>query len=227
MFNGMDPQWDLYLPALQDTLYMVGLSVFFATLIGIPLGVLLVITRPGHIMEQRVVYQIVSTIINIIRSVPFIILLFAIIPFTKFVTGLFMTEGTFIFKEGAIVPLVVYAAPYIARLMESALLEVDAGIIEAFQAMGATRRQIIFKVMLKEARPSLVLAITIALIGLIDATAMAGGLISAGGLGNVAYTYGFQRWDTLVMVITVVILIVMVQCLQMIGNFIARSMRKD
>lgn len=220
MFNGMDPQWDLYLPALQETLYMVGLSVFIATIIGIPLGVLLVITRPGHIMEQPVFYQIVSTVINIIRSVPFIILLFAIIPFTKLVTG------TFIGKEGAIVPLVVYAAPYIARLMESALLEVDAGIIEAFQAMGATRRQIIFKVMLKEARPALVLSLTIAVIGLIDATAMAG-IIGAGGLGNLAYRYGFQRWDMLVMIITVIILIILVQLLQTLGNRIARSMRKD
>ncbi|BAU28700.1 D-methionine transport system permease protein [Aneurinibacillus soli] len=220
MFNGMDPQWDLYLPALQETLYMVGLSVFIATLIGIPLGVLLVITRRGHIMEQPVFYQIVSTIINVIRSVPFIILLFAIIPFTKLVTG------TFIGKEGAIVPLVVYAAPYIARLMESALLEVDAGIIEAFQAMGATRRQIIFKVMLKEARPALVLSLTIAVIGLIDATAMAG-IIGAGGLGNLAYRYGFQRWDTLVMLITVIILIILVQLLQTLGNRVARSMRKD
>jgi D-methionine transport system permease protein len=162
----------------------------------------------------------VSTIINIIRSVPFIILLFALIPFTELIVG------TFIGKEGAIVPLVVYVAPYIARLMESALLEVDAGLIEAFQAMGATRRQIIFNVMLKEARPALVLSLTIAIIGLIDATAMAG-IIGAGGLGNLAYRYGFQRWETLVMIITVIILIVLVQLLQTLGNRIARSLRKD
>jgi D-methionine transport system permease protein len=220
MFNGMDPHWDLYFPALQETLYMVGLSIFFGTLVGIPLGVLLVITRPGHIFEQPLFYQIVSTIINIIRSVPFIILLFALIPFTELIVG------TFIGKEGAIVPLVVYVAPYIARLMESALLEVDAGLIEAFQAMGATRRQIIFNVMLKEARPALVLSLTIAIIGLIDATAMAG-IIGAGGLGNLAYRYGFQRWETLVMIITVIILIVLVQLLQTLGNRIARSLRKD
>jgi D-methionine transport system permease protein len=220
MFNGMDPHWDLYFPALQETLYMVGLSIFFGTLVGIPLGVLLVITRPGHIFEQPLFYQIVSTIINIIRSVPFIILLFALIPLTELIVG------TFIGKEGAIVPLVVYVAPYIARLMESALLEVDAGLIEAFQAMGATRRQIIFNVMLKEARPALVLSLTIAIIGLIDATAMAG-IIGAGGLGNLAYRYGFQRWETLVMIITVIILIVLVQLLQTLGNRIARSLRKD
>lgn len=220
MFNGMDPHWDLYLPALQETLYMVGWSIFLGTLIGIPLGVLLVITRPGHIFEQPVFYQITSTIINIIRSVPFIILLFALIPLTKFIIG------TFIGVEGAIVPLVVYVAPYIARLMESALLEVNPGLIEAFQAMGATRRQIIFNVMLKESRPALVLSLTIAVIGLIDATAMAG-IIGAGGLGNLAYRYGFQRWETLVMIITVIILIVLVQLLQTLGNRIARSMRKE
>ncbi|MBN6188774.1 ABC transporter permease [Aneurinibacillus sp. BA2021] len=216
----MDPHWDLYLPALQETLYMVGWSIFLGTLIGIPLGVLLVITRPGHIFEQPVFYQITSTIINIIRSVPFIILLFALIPLTKFIIG------TFIGVEGAIVPLVVYVAPYIARLMESALLEVNPGLIEAFQAMGATRRQIIFNVMLKESRPALVLSLTIAVIGLIDATAMAG-IIGAGGLGNLAYRYGFQRWETLVMIITVIILIVLVQLLQTLGNRIARSMRKE
>jgi D-methionine transport system permease protein len=220
MFNGMDPHWDLYLPALQETLYMVGFSIVIATLIGIPLGVLLVITRPGHIFEQRFIYQAANTIINIIRSVPFIILLFALIPFTKLVSG------TFIGVEGAIVPLVVYASPYIARLMESALLEVDAGLIEAFQAMGATRRQIIFNVMLKEARPALILSLTIALIGLIDATAMAG-IIGAGGLGNLAYRYGFQRWETLVMIFTVIILIILVQIFQTLGNRIARAMRKD
>jgi D-methionine transport system permease protein len=220
MFNGMDPQWDLYLPALQETLYMVGWSIFIGALIGIPLGVLLVITRPGHIFEQKVFYQIVSTIINIIRSVPFIILLFVLIPVTTLIVG------TFIGKEGAIVPLVVYVAPYIARLMESALLEVDAGLIEAFQAMGATRRQIIFNVMLREARPAIVLSLTIAIIGLIDATAMAG-IIGAGGLGNLAYRYGFQRWETLVMIITVIILIVIVQVLQTLGNRIARAMRKE
>ncbi|WP_236692966.1 methionine ABC transporter permease [Aneurinibacillus tyrosinisolvens] len=199
---------------------MVGFSIVIATLIGIPLGVLLVITRPGHIFEQRFIYQIANTIINIIRSVPFIILLFALIPFTKLVSG------TFIGVEGAIVPLVVYASPYIARLMESALLEVDAGLIEAFQAMGATRRQIIFNVMLKEARPALILSLTIALIGLIDATAMAG-IIGAGGLGNLAYRYGFQRWETLVMIFTVIILIILVQIFQTLGNRIARAMRKD
>ncbi|WCK52398.1 ABC transporter permease [Aneurinibacillus sp. Ricciae_BoGa-3] len=220
MFNGMDPQWDLYGPALRETLYMVGFSIVLATLIGIPLGVILVITRPGHIFQQSVVYQITSTIINIIRSVPFIILLFALIPFTK------LLVGTFIGVQGAIVPLVVYAAPYIARLMESALLEVDPGLIEAFQAMGATRRQIIFKVMLKEARPALVLAVTIAVIGLVDATAMAG-IIGAGGLGNLAYTYGFERWDTLVMTLTVIILIIIVQILQTLGNSIAKAMRKE
>ncbi|AMA72839.1 MULTISPECIES: methionine ABC transporter permease [Aneurinibacillus] len=220
MFSGADPHWDLYLPALQETLYMVGLSIFIGTLIGIPLGVLLVITRPGHIFEQPIIFQIINTIINIIRSVPFIILLFALIPLTKLIVG------TFIGVEGAIVPLVVYVSPYIARLMESALLEVDAGLIEAFQAMGATRRQIIFNVMLKEARPAIVLSLTIAIIGLIDATAMAG-IIGAGGLGNLAYRYGFQRWETLVMIITVIILIVLVQLLQTLGNRIARTMRKE
>ncbi|WP_027417135.1 methionine ABC transporter permease [Aneurinibacillus terranovensis] len=220
MFSGVDFQWDLYVPALQETLYMVGFSIFLATVIGVPLGVLLVITRPGHIFAQPVVYQVVSTIINILRSIPFIILLFVLIPFTKLVVG------TFIGVQGAIVPLVFYASPYIARLIESALLEVDPGLIEAFQAMGATRSQIIFKVMIREARPAIVLSLTIAVIGLVDATAMAG-IIGAGGLGNLAYQYGFQMWQLPVMIITVIILILLVQLLQMIGNRIARSLRKE
>ena len=164
--------------------------------------------------------SILNTIINIIRSLPFIILLFFILPFTKFLMG------TSIGVQGVIVPLVVFTAPYIARLMETALLEVDRGVIEAYQAMGVSTIKIIWHVMVKEARPSLVLGLTIATIGLIGATAMAG-LVGAGGLGDLAYRFGHLRYEPEVMYATVFILIILVQGLQSLGNGIARRLKKD
>ncbi|MGE5701233.1 MAG: methionine ABC transporter permease, partial [Clostridia bacterium] len=188
---------DLYWQSIKETSAMVGYSLLISTIIGLFLGVVLVVTRPNHIYENRVIYGILNVIINILRSLPFIILMVAIIPFTKIIVG------TTIGVKGAIVPLVVYTAPYIARLLESAMLEVDKGVIEAFQAMGATRNQIIFRVLLKESRPGLILGLTIATIGLIGASAMAG-VVGAGGLGDVAIRYGYQRWEPTVMITCVI-----------------------
>jgi len=193
--------------------------LFVSTIIGIPLGVLLVITQPNHLLPNKWIFHTLNVIINIIRSLPFIILMVAIIPFTELIVG------TSIGIEGAIVPLIVYTAPYIARLMETALLEVDRGVIEAYQAMGASRSQIIFRIMLREARPGIVLCLTIATIGLIGATAMAGA-VGAGGLGDLALRYGYQQWDVEVMLITVVMLIIIVQVLQSLGNWAAKKLKK-
>lgn len=206
--------------SLQETVIMVGFSLFIATLIGIPLGILLVITQGNHLFPNKWMYHTLNTVINIVRSLPFIILMVAIIPFTELVVG------TSIGIEGAIVPLIVYTAPYISRLMETALHDVDRGVIEAYQAMGASRTQIIFRIMLREARPGIVLCLTIATIGLIGATAMAGA-VGAGGLGDLALRYGYQQWDIEVMIITVVILVVLVQCIQSLGNWAARKLKKS
>lgn len=206
--------------SVVETFQMVGISLLFSVLIGIPLGIFLVLTRPGQSLENKWVYEVLNLIINIIRSVPFIILLFFILPFTKLIVG------TTIGVKGVIVPLVIYTAPYISRLMESALLEVDAGVIEAYQAMGIKTRKIIWNVMLREARPSIILGLTIATVSLIGATAMAG-LVGAGGLGDIAYRFGHLRYEVDVMYATVFILIVLVQSIQTIGNKLAANLKKD
>jgi len=218
-FRSFSEFGDLYVQSLKETGSMVGYSLLISAIIGLFLGIVLVVTRPGHIYQNSVLYQILNVLINILRSLPFIILMVAIIPFTKAIVG------TTIGVKGAIVPLVIYTAPYLARLMESALLEVDRGVIEAFQAMGATRGQIITRVLLREARPGLVLGLTIGTISLIGATAMAG-VVGAGGLGDVAIRYGYQRWEPNVMITCVILLILSVQLVQSIGNWIAKKMRK-
>lgn len=210
---------DLYLQALRESGVMVGYSLLISAVIGLILGVVLVVTREGHLYPNAVVYQTLNVAINILRSLPFIILMVSIIPFTKAVVG------TTIGVKGAIVPLCAYTAPYLARLMETALLEVDRGVIEAFQAMGAARRQIIMHVILREARPGLVLGLTIGTISLVGASAMAG-VVGAGGLGDVAIRYGYQRWEPDVMVTCVILLILSVQLVQSAGSAIARKMRK-
>jgi len=205
---------DLFIQAIVETLYMVGWSLLIGTLIGGPLGILLVVTRKGGVLENRLLYNILNPIINIIRSLPFIILLIAIIPFTRFVVQ--TTIGT----EAAIVPLIIYIAPYIARLVENSILEVNPGILEAAESMGATPFQVIWYFLLPEAFGSLILSITTAAIGLLGATAMAG-TVGGGGVGSLALTYGYQRFDTFVMVITVVVLII-----QSLGTFLARKVRR-
>lgn len=209
----------LILTSMWETLYMVSISLVFGTLIGIPLGVLLVVTRKGHILENRLIFSILNPIVNIFRSIPFIILLVAIIPFTRFIVG------TSIGTTAAIVPLVLHIGPYMSRLVENSLLEVDDGIIEAAKAMGASPIQIIFRFLFPEAFPSLLLSITTVTIGLIGATAMAGA-IGGGGLGDLAITYGYQRFSTITIVVTVVILVILVQGIQSLGNLLERKLRR-
>ncbi|MBZ5752833.1 ABC transporter permease [Metabacillus sp. DBTR6] len=210
---------DLWEATIQ-TFQMVGISLGFSVLIGLPLGVLLVLTRPDKALSNKYVFAILNTIINIIRSVPFIILLFFILPFTKTIVG------TSIGVKGVIVPLVVYTAPYIARLMETALLEVDRGVMEAYEAMGIKTRHIIWHVLVRESRSSIVLGLTIATIGLIGASAMAG-LVGGGGLGDLAYRFGHLRYEVDVMYVTVIMLIILVQGLQSAGNRLAARLKKD
>ncbi|WP_449623029.1 methionine ABC transporter permease [Robertmurraya sp. Marseille-Q9965] len=205
--------------ALIETIQMVSFSLLFSAILGIPLGILLVVTRKGHLLENVIVFNVLNGIINIFRSVPFIILLVAMIPVTRFIVG--SSIGT----AAAVVPLVFYAGPYIARLVENSLLEVDPGVLEAAEAMGATPWQVISKFLLPEALSSLVLALTIATIGLVGASAMAGA-VGGGGIGDLAITYGYQRFDTITMFITVAILIVIVQGLQSLGNILAKKIRR-
>ena len=215
---------DKWLPliykALIETFQMTIISLFFALIFGVSIGIILVITRPGYMFENRWIYGLLNVIVNIIRSIPFIILLFFILPFTKLVAG------TIIGVRGVIVPLVIYAAPYIARLIESALLEVSPGVVEAYTAIGIKRRSIIWNVLLREARPSIILGLTIATVSLIGATAMAG-LVGAGGLGDLAYRYGHIQYEIDVMYLTVFVLIIIVQGVQMIGNYFSAKMKRD
>lgn len=211
---------DQFMQAIYDTFIMVGVSLFIGSLIGIPLGILLVVTRPGGVLENKWVYGLLNPIINIIRSLPFIILLVAIIPFTR------MIVQTSIGTAAAIVPLTIYIAPYIGRLVENSLLEVNPGILEAAESMGATPFQVIWHFLLPEAFGSLILSLTTATIGLIGATAMAG-TVGGGGVGDLAIVYGYQRFDTFAMVSTVIVLIILVQLIQSFGNWFARKIRRN
>jgi len=206
--------------AVVQTFQMVGIALAISVVIGLPLGVLLILTGTGKALENKFFHQTLNLIINMIRSVPFIILLFFILPFTKFIAGTTIGVG------GVIVPLVVYTAPYIARLMESSLSEVDRGVIEAYEAMGIKTSHIVWHVLIRESRPSIILGLTIATIGLIGATAMAG-LVGAGGLGDLAYRYGHLRYQADVMYVTVIILIVLVQGIQTLGNQLSAKLKKD
>lgn len=210
----------LLLDSIYQTLYMVTVSLVLGALIGIPLGILLVITRKNGIWENVIIYYLLNPIINIFRSLPFIILLIAIVPFTKLIVG------TSIGTSAAIVPLTVYVAPYIARLVENSLLEVNSGVIEAAHSMGASPFQIIRYFLLPEALGSLILALTTSIIGLIGATAMAGA-VGGGGIGDLVLAYGYQRFDTIVIVITVIILVIMVQVIQSLGNVLSRLVRRS
>lgn len=208
-FDNVD--WADIWVATSDTMVMLSSSLFFTVLLGLPLGILLFLCSPRQLLEQKNVYSILSFVVNAIRSLPFIILLIVMIPTTILITG------TSLGVAGAIPPLVVGASTFFARLVETALREVDRGIIEATQAMGATTRQIIMKALLPEARPGIIAAITVTAIALVGYTAMAG-VVGAGGLGDLAIRYGYQRFQDDVMVVTVVMLIVLVQILQTIGD---------
>ncbi|GHA59902.1 methionine ABC transporter permease [Photobacterium aphoticum] len=202
----------LLIDALGQTLVMVLASGIIGFLIGIPVGVALHLTKENGLLANRNVNRILSVITNIGRSIPFIILLVAIIPFTRFVVG--SSIGT----AAAIVPLTVGAIPFIARLVEGALLEVPSGLVEAAQAMGATPGQIIRKVLLPEALPGIVNAVTITLVTLVSYSAMAG-TVGGGGLGDVGIRYGYQRFDGTVMLITVIMLVILVQAIQSLGDY--------
>ena len=197
--------------ATVDTLLMLGGSLLFTIVLGLPLGVLLFLCGPRQLFEEKRVYALLSLVVNILRSLPFIILLILMIPLTVLITGTSLGVG------GAIPPLVVGATPFFARLVETAMREVDRGIIEATQSMGATTRQIILNALLPEARPGIFAAITVTAITLVSYTAMAG-VVGAGGLGDLAIRFGYQRFQTDVMIVTVVLLLVLVQILQMVGD---------
>ncbi|MBD3886202.1 ABC transporter permease [Phormidium tenue FACHB-886] len=205
--------------ATVETFYMVGISALIAVLVGLPLGLLLVTTAPHNILANPALHKILGSIVNVGRSLPFIILLVAIIPLTR------VLVGTTIGSTAALVPLTLAAIPFFARVAESAILEVDRGLIEAAQSMGCSYWQIILKVLIPEALPAIVLGITILVISLLGYSAMAG-VVGGGGLGDLAIRYGYQRFDTKVMIITVVLLIVMVQVVQILGDWIAQRLRK-
>ena len=206
--------------ACLDTLLMLGGSLLFTVLLGLPLGVLLFLTGPRQLFENRPLYAVLSLVVNALRSLPFIILLIVMIPLTVLLTG------TSLGVAGAIPPLVAGATPFFARLVETALREVDRGIIEAVQAMGATTRQIVLRALLPEALPGIIAAVTVTAITLVSYTAMAG-VVGAGGLGDLAIRFGYQRFQTDVMVVTVVLLLVLAQVLQTIGDrLVLRFSRK-
>ncbi len=205
--------------SLGETLYMVGVSCALAVVFGLPIGVILVTTERKGILENPGVNQVFGVVVNIGRSIPFVILMVAIMPFTRLLTG------TSIGTTAAIVPLTVAAIPFVARMVETSLREVDQGVIEAAQAMGASPWEIISKVLIPEAMPSLISGVTITAINLIGYSTMAGA-IGGGGLGDLAVRYGYQRFRGDVMFATVVILVLLVQGVQMFGGTLARRVEK-
>jgi D-methionine transport system permease protein len=207
----------LFASSLGETLVMVGVSGLFGALLGIPLGVYLRLSDRGGVLEHAAANRIVGGAVNAVRSTPFIILLVAIIPFTRLVAG--SSIGT----AAAVVPLTVAAAPFIARLVEASLREVDAGLIEAAQAMGASTAQIVFKVLLPEALPGIVAGLTITLVSLTGYSAMAGA-IGGGGLGDLGIRYGYQRFLPEVMLAVVVVLVAFVQAVQSAGDWAVRRL---
>lgn len=202
-----------------NTLYMVFASAFFAVLFGLPLGVILTLTGKGHLKENSAVYSILSAIVNIGRSFPFAILMVAIIPLTRLIVG--TSLGT----TASIVPLTIAAIPFVARLVEIALREVEKPIIEAAVVMGSNTRQIICKVLFPESLPALIQGFTLTIINLIGYSAMAG-TMGGGGLGKIAIQYGYQRFNVFLIVATVIILIIMVQLVQFIGNYLANRINR-
>ncbi len=217
LFANVD--WQEIAQATLDTLLMLGGSLAASVLLGLPLGVLLFLTGRRQLLEQRAVHLALSFLVNVLRSVPFIILLIVMIPFTVTLVG------TSLGVAGAIPPLVIGTAPFFARLVETALREVDRGILEACQAMGATTRQVVTGALLPEALPGIVAGITVTAIALVSYTAMAG-VIGAGGLGDLAVRFGYQRFQTDVMVVTVALLLVLVQVLQMVGDRIVAKVSR-
>ena len=203
----------------RDTLYMTLMSTFFGYVLGLPLGILLTVTDKEGIRPNAFVYKILDVIVNILRSIPFLILLILVIPVTKAIVG--KSYGS----SATIVPLVIAAAPFIARMVESSLKEVDSGVIEAAVSMGAGTGTVIWKVLLAEARTSLLVGVTIAVGTILGYSAMAG-VVGGGGLGDIAIRYGYYRYQTAIMLVTIVILVVLVQILQGIGMMVSKKMDK-
>ena len=210
---------EIVLDALKETLIMVFTSTIFAVILEFIPAILLTVTANDGLKPNKIIYNILDFIVNTLRSFPFVILMVIIVPLTRFIVG--KSIGT----TAAIVPLTIAAAPFVARVIESSLREVDKGVIEAAKAFGASNFQIIFKVMLKEAIPSIMSGITLTIISIVGYSAMAGA-IGGGGLGDVAIRYGYQRFQTDVMVVTCIILIIVVQLLQFLGNYFYNKLSK-
>lgn len=210
---------NLLLKSLAETLYMLSISAVLAAIIGVPLGILLVVTEKNNILSCSMLNKPLSFLINMVRSIPFIILMVAIIPLTRLVAG------TSIGTTAAIVPLTLAAIPYTARMVETSIREIPSGLIEAAESMGATPIQIICKVLIPEALPSVIQNITVVIVTLIGSSAMAG-TIGGGGLGDLAIRYGYQRFQADVMIATILVLIVIVQLIQWAGNFLSKKVNK-
>lgn len=210
---------NLLIQGLGETLQMTIISTVVSMIVGIPLGVILVITGKGHILENKAVNATLGSVVNALRSIPFIILMVAIIPLTRIIAG--SSIGT----TAACVPLTIAAIPFLARLVETSIREINSGVIEAAQAMGASPMQIIRKVLLPEALPTIIDNITVLVVNLISYSAMAGA-IGGGGLGDIAIRYGYQRFQGDVMLATIIILIVLVQLIQSCGDFLSRRVNK-
>ena len=209
----------MLLEGIRDTLYMTLASTLFGYIIGLPMGIVLTVTDKDGIRPNAAVYKVLDVISNLLRSIPFIILLIVLIPFTRFVVG--RSYGS----TATIVPLTIAAAPYIARMVESSLKEVDAGVIEAARSMGASDFQIVTRVMLVEARTSLIVGATISLGTILGYSAMAG-TVGGGGLGDIAIRYGYHRYQADIMIVTVVLLVILVQIFQMVGTTLANRLDK-
>ncbi|GLI54618.1 ABC transporter permease [Propionigenium maris DSM 9537] len=207
----MDKILALLIPAFMETLYMVFFATIFSVVMGLPLGLLAVITGRGHIMEMPKVNKVLDMLINIFRSFPFIILMILVLPLSRVVVG------TTIGSTASIVPLSISAAPFVARIVEGAIKEVDRGLLEASKSLGASKREIIFKVLLPEAMPSLIHGLIITVISLVGYSAMAGA-IGGGGLGDLAIRYGYQRFRVDIMIASVASIILVVQGIQFAGN---------
>ena len=199
------------------TLYMTLVSTLIAYILGLPMGITLVVTAPGGLKPNKIVYKIRDVVVNIVRSIPFLILLVLLIPFTRFIVG--KSYGA----TATIVPLSIAAAPFVARLVESSLLEVDHGVVEAAQSMGASLWMIVWKVLLVEARTSLIVGGTIALGTILGYSAMAG-TVGGGGLGDIAIRYGYHRYQADIMIVTVILLVALVQILQVIGTKLSKKL---
>jgi len=212
-----DELYDLVLNGTLETLYMVFLSGILTIAIGLPLGVLLFVSRPQGLAASPKINVLLGAVVNVGRSLPFVVLLIALIPLTRLIVG------TTLGSTAAVVPITLGAIPFFARIVESALDEVDAGRIEAIQAMGGNLRHIIFTVLLPEALPALLAGVTLTLVMLIGFSSMAG-VIGGGGLGDLAIRYGYQRFNNQVMVATIVVLVVMVQLVQSVGDRLVRSL---